>query len=140
MGTPLPPNEIGETCENCFGSGKIWDGQPTPKFVTMKFYGWSPGWAYDEKFEQFLLTSHLLQQTGAPCEYNLIAGDLTINFFFGVFVSEAFIFAAPFLTPYFFGESNHPCELVIASDLVESDGAGTYGGWFSISWNPEDLL
>lgn len=139
MGTPLPPNEVGETCLTCFGPGQKWDGEATPKFLYAKLYGWSPGLSYDAKFEQILLTPQILQQTGSPCEFALAIDDLTFNFFFGPVVSSAFIFAAPFLNPYFYGESSIPCELVIASELVESDGAGTFGGWFAVSWNPEDL-
>ena len=140
MGTPIPPNEPGESCSFCFGPGKIWDGQPTPKFVTMHFYGWMPGASYESRFEQTLLSPLLLQQTIWPCAYFLKVGDLEIGFEFAALNSNAYIFAAPYLTPYFFGYSNNPCELVIASDLIESGGDGTYGGWFSVSWNPEDLL
>jgi len=140
MGTPLPPNEVGESCPNCFGPGKIWDGQPTPKFVKMRFFGWSPGAGYQPELEQLLLSHHILQQTFGPCEYFIKIGDLDVDFFLGEFASSAFIFSDPYLTPYFYGFSNHPCELVIASELIESDGTGAFGGFMSIEWNPRDLL
>ena len=140
MGTPLPPNEIGVSCPNCFGPGKIWDGDPTPKFVYMKFYGWAPGWLFEAKDEQMLLATQLLQQTSDPCEYHLTGNEVEFYFRFELTYSMALIQETIYGHGYFFGRSENPCELVIANEIIEYGGGAAFGGWAMVSWNPEDLL
>jgi len=139
MGTPIPRNEVGISCPNCFGPGKIWDGEPAPKYLYMTFYGWMPGWSYDAKYESILLSPQILTQDIEGCSWEIIAGGMHFIFWLGPDYSQAWIVDTIYADSYFGGKSDNPCDLVIANTIKAYGDGAAFGGWFSVSWNPEDL-
>jgi hypothetical protein len=139
MGTAIPRNEIGTHCNNCFGIGGAWPGTSTPQFLYGKFYGWKPGDFYDAANEQILLSTQILQQTASPCVWAVLVGDLYFYWQFGPANTFGHIFPLSEPGDYFTAGVPEKCQLVLRNSQITPGSGAAYDGWFSVSWNPEDL-
>lgn len=139
MGTPLPPNEPGNDCTVCWGAGKRFGDNPTPKILTVTLHDLEPGVFWWDSLESLLYTPHLLIQTASTCvwyvedehfswhvDFLLAKTSISIT----QIVNSAIVLASDKLGP---------CETNIPNEITAPAGVFAINGWASIGWDPEGL-
>lgn len=139
MGTPLPPNEIGTTCVNCFGTGEPHGFAPTPKVIIATFTGFTPNEAWDGSQDQLLLTPQYLVQEASPCVWSLVAGPTKWFLNWTGTITVFSIIQDGGIIEYFRGDLSTKCELVIPNQQDPGQFVYCTGGVVTLSWNPGDL-
>jgi len=139
MGTPLPPNEPGNPCTNCFGFGKAFGELVTPKVIQLRLTSLLPGEFYDQDFEQFLLTTHYLEQYTSPCHYRIESNDFRFDLLWYTIQTVVQILHLPTYRQVFDNTSALGCSTDIENLLVNPTGVITYGGFANITWDREGL-
>jgi len=88
MGTPLPPNENGQPCINCWGLGKDFGDFNTPLVLPVTFCDLQPGEFWIPEDEALLLQTHYAIQQFQPCLWTVVFGGYSINIAFSAFESQ----------------------------------------------------
>ena len=139
MGTPLPPNEPGTPCLNCFSVGKPFGTLLTPHVIQMRLTSTLPGEFSDEADFDNLLVTHYLEQSIPPCSYEIIDGTIAWRLYwdpFQTFVEIRSVLTARFV---FFASPFDLCALDLTNFFQTPAGRIAYGGFVNITWDQEGL-
>ncbi len=139
MGTPLPPNEAGDLCSACFGIGKAFGDVPTPLVVDARLTRLLPGEFWVQADEQLLLSTHLLEQTAAPCIFR-IEDPLFIyilQWFAGF--TEFNVIRKSDSRFVFFHNLDQGCGIDLDNEIIIPANVVAFNGFVNFTWNPEDL-
>ena len=139
MGTPLPPNVPGADCSVCWGSGKPFGPGTTPKFITLEFTGFQQGSLWQDSFEQLLLGSHQLQQTGGACSWVIVETGFSWVLLYGSPFPVIRIRQITSGVVAFFNNTDPDCQLVYKNDIAGPTPFIAFGGQVHVSWNLEGL-
>jgi len=139
MGTPLPPNEPGDLCNNCWGAGNPFGDGPTPMYIWVQLFDYKPGPLWDDSFSEFVNMPHLLPQKYYPCAWELIAGNFLIRWelYLG---STGAIMQQISPTAYFWVGGRVPrCLTEMVDPLPVSGQHAATGGTLKMWWDEEGL-
>jgi len=139
MGTPLEPNEPGASCGNCWGIGKDFGDEPTPQVIQLRLTSLLPGDYWDEEFEQFLLTTHYLEQTASPCHYQIESSGFRFVVIFLSSQTVVQVVHLPTARQVFDNTIAPKCALDIANNLTTGVGVIMYNGFANVTWDKEGL-
>lgn len=139
MGTPLPPNEPGNDCNNCFGPGKTFGDVTTPHVIQLRLTSLLPGQHYTPEWEQFLLTTHYLEQSVDPCQYRIDSNDFRFDVIWGVFNSAVQVVYLPRAWQVFDAPAAELCVIDVPNNLQTAPGTIMYAGFANITWDLEGL-
>jgi len=139
MGTPLPPNEPGDDCTTCFGSGKTFGDVVTPKFVWIQLFDYSPGPLWSDGDDAFLSIPHLLPQKYAPCRWESFDGNILLQWQFTSYSTAAIMNR---VDPYgYYGIFGYFGKCL--NELVDVTGSQpnsiAFGGTLKMWWDTEGL-
>jgi len=140
MGTPLPPNEAGDSCSECWGVGKTFGPGSTPKFIRLTFSDYVAGPLWEEKYNIIAATPVLLQQTPFSCFYSLEAGGILYQWEWQPGITAVFIgttAASGFFIQHGYAEK---CLTEIKDESFDNPFDIFRHGTARVSWNPEDLI
>jgi len=139
VGTPLKPNEPGNNCTVCWGSGKPFGNGPTPTVIQLRLTSLLPGeYADDADFDNLLVT-HYLEQTGLPCTFNIIDGNLSWTVAWNSTNTYIGVYDFGTLRPVFQGYIDEVCEVDLPSTLISPSGNIAWNGFANITWDLEGL-
>lgn len=139
MGTPLPPNEPGDDCINCWGPNKPFGDGPTPLTITVTLEDLEPGTFWIPSQEQLLLTPHLLQQIPVSCSWSI--NDGTFVFLLQYLPTRTIldVFNLNPFSPAFVARPPTPCLQELDNDNTAPSGIYAFSGFAAITWNLEGL-
>lgn len=139
MGTPLPRDPPGTHCPACWGAGKPFFGEVTPRIMTMTFSGFTPGDFWNPADEDLLLAPHDLFQEPTPCLW------FTTDAVFRWWVQWSFPFAnariqrlSDFAMAFLIFNATL-CLQTYPSGLAAPANNVCYGGSVDLTWKVEDL-
>lgn len=138
MGTPLPPTETGDPCTVCWGPGKPFGDRNTPKVIQLRLTSMLPGEFYTQEFEQFLLTTHYLEQFGEPCHYRIESNGFRFDLLFEMSFTFVLIVHLPTAHGVFTNTSAPVCSTDIENLFTSGIGLIMYGGFANLTWEVED--
>ncbi len=139
MGTPLPPNEPGNDCILCWGTGKPFGDGPTPTVIQLRLTSLLPGEFADEADFDNLLVTHWLVQTGLPCLYNIIDGNISWNVNWNPTNTNISVVNLNTVRQVFNNLTFTKCQLDLPNQLTGPDGNIAFGGFANITWDLEGL-
>lgn len=139
MGTPLPPNEPGDPCTVCWGPGKEFGSGPTPKVIQLRLTRLLPGEHYTEASEQFLLTTHHLEQLYAPCYYTIDARGFRLDVLFWLGSTHVLVSHVDEGWGVFYNTTAPECSLDLENLFTSPADNVMYGGFANITWSTKGL-
>ncbi len=139
MGTPLPPNEPGNDCLVCWGPAKDFGDGATPTVIQLRLTSLLPGEFADQADFDNLLVTHWLQQTGLPCLYNIIDGNISWNVNWNPTNTNISVFNINTVRPVFNNLTFTKCQLDLPNQLTGPTGTIAFGGFANITWDLEGL-
>lgn len=139
MGTPLTPNEPGNTCSICWGVGKTFGNGPTPTVVELRLTSLLPGEFWDQASEQNLLTTHWLEQQVNPCRFEITDGNFLWFVEWGPSATLVAVRNTVSLRFVFVATVPAICEVDMPSDIVDPVGSIAWNGFANITWDVEGL-
>lgn len=139
MGTPLPPNQIGDDCVLCWGFEKPFGNGNTPRIIQLRLTDLSPGQFWDPADEQLLLTPHFLQQHPVPCTYTIDDGRFLWEWVWGVGTTQIDVVRKDDFKSVFAYGSRFECDLFLPNWHQAPVGVVAYYGWALVTWSLEGL-
>lgn len=135
MGTPLPENPIGSDCVNCWGPGKPFGIEPTPKILTITLFELEEGQFFTETLGQELFLPHQIYQTASPCEWVAVNDQLRWQLTMFGDGTEVLIGDPGFTKLAFFQIGRVACVEFEPNQLVAPSGNITFNGFYIIEWS-----
>lgn len=139
MGTPLPPNEPGNPCTVCWGVGKAFGDEPTPKVIQLRLTSLLPGEYSDEADFDNLLVTHYLEQTGLPCLYEIIDGMLSWTVNWNPTNTYISVYNFGTLRTVFHNLTGEICLVDVPNQNTSPDDNIAWNGFANITWDLEGL-
>ncbi|KKL95120.1 hypothetical protein LCGC14_1857800 [marine sediment metagenome] len=139
MGTPLPPNQSGNDCTVCWGTGKPFGDGPTPTVIQLRLTSLLPGEFEDLADFQNLLVTHWLTQQVDPCRFEIT--DRGFLWFVEWAPTATLVAVRDLSSLRFVFVATLPaiCQVDMPSDIAGPAGNIAWNGFANITWNPEDL-
>ncbi len=139
MGTPLPPNEPGDTCSVCWGPDKPFGDGVTPHVLTVNFKMLQQGQFWDPTKEQTLLAPHLLIQGPSACSWSLQSADWLVSVTFSPTEVDVSLRILPSGSFAFRQRLALPCLYRYFNSFTAPAGLVAFGGLADLSWDLEGL-
>ncbi len=139
MGTPLPPNEPGDPCVNCWGFGKQFGDGETPLQVELQFVDLQPGEFFDPALDQFIITPHTLIQFNSACRYRVEASDFRFQIIWDPTRTVVQAVHLPTGRQIFDNTTAPLCATDVPNNLVNPGGVMMFGGNAMITWSLQGL-
>lgn len=139
MGTPLPPNEPANNCQFCWGVGKPFGDNPTPRVIEARLTRLIPGEFWTDDDDQLLLTTHYLEQRVAPCEWFITDGTFRWSLNYNIQFTSFEVARIADNKIVFVDDQPAPCLVDIPNANIAPAGVVAWNGFANFTWNPEDI-
>ena len=137
LGTPLPPNEPGSICENCWGPDKPFGPGPSPKYVKVNIRDVQVFSPYEGDAIDIPNGTWFLRQTVDPCIWKFESGNVVClwetHFAYShvFFQSNTHVLFSTFYMPI--------CQRFFVNDYFFPDEPSPLGGWAMVTWDMTGL-
>jgi len=136
MGTPLQPNEPGDTCVRCSTPGRPFSGIATPKYMIVKLWDLEPGATWDPVRATAFQTTFYLAQTQFPCNWFLQTPNWRFSLAYGP-VSDLLTVQDLITLTWVFSSIIAPaCSLRFPNEIIAPAGVFAFNGYAEITFNP----
>lgn len=135
MGTPLTANEPGDDCIFCWGVGKRFGDTTTPRVIIVTLTNLITGDFGSSTIAAQLLVPHLLEQTIAPCVWEIETDGFLWRLNFPAGVTTLVVERISDGRRAFLDNFPPPCSLTFDNALALPANNIAFGGSASISWS-----
>lgn len=139
MGTPLPENEPGELCPSCWGVNKPFGPGPSPKVIQLRLLDLEAGALATEATNALILQPRLLEQTNAPCTYEIEASGFLYRLNFSLQFTTLVVERISDGKRAFLDDFPPACQTSFPNALDDGDDHIAFNGRALIQWSREGL-
>lgn len=135
MGTPLPPNEPGNNCPNCWGPAKPFGDGNTPKVLTVQLFDLAQGINWIPALQKLLLTPHLLIQGPLPCNYGVEDAEFAWSWVWTPTRTAAEVLHLETDSRAFLASVGTLCSTAFDNDNIQPIGNYAFNGSIETTWS-----